>query len=87
MENNHRKFGDTTGKKKNNMSGMKNLPLLEKKKKKRRGRRRMNTKSKIMIMIALMEKLLKKKIVQMRPLVKLRTLKKLLLHLQKHNWQ
>ena len=79
MENNRRKFGDTTGKQ-NNMTVMKNLPLLEKKK-----RRRMNTKLKMMIMIALIEESLKKKIAQMRPPVKLRMFKKLLLHLQRDN--
>ena len=52
MENNHRKFGDTTGKQKQYDSD---------------------------------EESLKKKIAQMRPPVKLRTFKKLLLHLQKDN--
>ena len=47
-------------------------------------RRKMNTKLKMMIAIALMEEL-KKKIVQMKPLVNSRTFKKLLLHLQKDN--
>ena len=79
MENNHRKFGDTPGNK-NNMTVMKNPPLLEKKK--RRRRRRMNMKLKMMIMIALIEESLKKKIAQMTPPVKLRMFKKLLLHLQ-----
>ena len=59
----------------NDMTVMKNLPLLEKK---RRRRRRRNMKFK---MIAL-----KKKIAQMRSSVKLRMFKKLLLlHLQKDN--
>ena len=48
-------------------------------------RRRMNMKLKMMIMIALIEESLKKKIAQMKPPVKLRTFKKLLLHLQKEN--
>ena len=47
-----------------------------------RRRRRRNMKLKT---IALIEESLKKKIVQMRPPVKLRTFKKLLLHLQKDN--
>ena len=76
MENNRRKFGDTT-RNENNMTVMKNLPLLEKK---RRRRRNMKLKT-----IALIEESLKKKIAQMRPPVKLRTFKKLLLHLQKDN--
>ena len=42
-------------------------------------------KLKMMITIALMEEFLKKKIVQMRPPVKPRTFKKLLLHFQKDN--
>ena len=63
---------------KNSMTVMKNPPLLEKK----RRRRRRNMKLK---MIALIEESLKKKIAQMRPPVKLRTFKKLLLHLQKDN--
>ena len=67
---------------KNNMTVMKNLPLLEKKKRRSRRRRRRNMKLK---MIALIEDSLKKKIAQMRPPVKLRTFKKLLLHLQKDN--
>ena len=79
MENNHRKFGDAIGKQKQYVSDEES-PLLEKKK-----RRRMNMKLKTMITIALMEELLKKKIVQMKPLVKPRTFKKLLLHLQKDN--
>ena len=72
---------------KNNMTVMKNLPLLEKKKRRRRSSSssRRNTKLKMMIMIALIEELLKKKIVQMRLTVKLKTFKKLLLHLQKDN--
>ena len=75
IENNRRKFGDTTGKRKN-MTVMKNPPLLEKKRRRRRRRRNMKLK-----MIAL-----KKKIAQMRSSVKLRTFKKLLLpHLQKDN--
>ena len=85
MENNRRKFGDTTGKQKQYDSD-KNPPLLEKKKRSRRRRsRRMNMKLKMMIMIALIEESLKKKIAQMRPPVKLRMFKKLLLHLQKDN--
>ena len=81
LENNHRKFGKTTSKQKN-MTVMKNLPLLEKKK---RRRRRMNMKLKMMITIALIEESLKKKIAQMRPPVKLRMFKNLLLHLQTDN--
>ena len=64
----------------NNMTVMKNPPLLEKKRRKRRRRRNMKLK-----MMALIEESLKKKIAQMRPPVKLRTFKKLLLHLQKDN--
>ena len=67
---------------KNNMTVMMNPPLLEKKRRRRRRRRRRNMKLK---MIALIEESLKKKIAQMRPPVKLRTFKKLLLHLQKDN--
>ena len=71
IENNRRKFGNTTGNK-SNMTVMKNPPLLEKKRRRRRRRRRRrNMKLK---MIAL-----KKKIAQMRSSVKLRTFKKLLL--------
>ena len=47
-----------------------------------RRRRRRNMKLK---MIALIEQSLKNKIAQMRPPVKLRTFKKLLVHLQKDN--
>ena len=84
IENNHRKFGDTITYK-NNMSVMKNPALLEKKKRRMMRRRmKMNTKLKMMITIVLMKEL-KKKIIQMRLLVKPRTFKKLLLHLQKHN--
>ena len=64
----------------NNMTVMKNLPLLEKKRRRRRRRRNMKLK-----MIALIEESLKKKIAQMRPPVKLRMFKKLLFHLQKDN--
>ena len=64
IENNRRKFGDTTGKRKQYDSDEESA-LLEKR------RRRRNMKLK---MIAL-----KKKIVQMRSSVKLRTFKKLLL--------
>ena len=63
---------------KNNMTVMKNPSLLEKKRRRRRRRRRK------LKMIALIEESLKK-IAQMRPPVKLRTFKKLLLHLQKDN--
>ena len=76
MENNHRNLVIQLGNK-NNMTVMKNPPLLEKK----RRRRRRNMKLK---MIALIESL-KKKIAQMRPPVKLRMFKKLLLYLQKDN--
>ena len=80
MENNHRKFGDTTNKQKQYDSN-ENSPLLERKKR----RRRMNMKLKTMIMIALIEESLKMKIAQMRPPVKVRIFKKLLLHLQNDN--
>ena len=79
MENNRRKFGDTTGKQKQYDSDEESASSGEEK------RRRMNTKLKTMITIALLEESLKKKIAQMRPPVKLRTFKKLLLHLQKDN--
>ena len=73
IENNHRKFGDTTGKRKQYDSD-KNPPLLEKKRRRRRRRRRrrnMNLK-----VIALKKKIAQK----MRSSVKLlRTFKKLLL--------
>ena len=49
-------------------------------------RMKMNTKLKMMIMIALMEEL-KKKIIQMEPLVKRRMFKKVLLHHKKDNLQ
>ena len=62
----------------NNMTVMKNPPLLEKKRRRRRRNMKLKT-------IALIEESLKKKIAQMRPPVKLRTSKKLLLHLQKDN--
>ena len=80
MENNHRKFGDRLGNE-SNMTVMKKPPLLEKKRGRKRKRRR-NMKLK---MIALIEESLKKKIAQMRPPVKLRMFKMLLLHLQKDN--
>ena len=83
MENNHRKFGDTTGKQKQYVSDEEFTSSGEEKRRKMRSR--MNMKLKMMITIALMEELLKKKIVQMRPLVKPRTFKTLLLHLQKDN--
>ena len=76
MENNRRKFGDTTGKRKQYDSDEEST-FLEKKRRRRRRRRR-NMKLK---MIAL-----EKKIAQMRSSVKLRMFKKLLLlHLQKDN--
>ena len=67
---------------KNNMSVMKNLPLMETKK--RIMMRMMKMNMKMMIMIALMEEL-KRKIIQIKPLVKPRMFKKLLLHLQIDN--
>ena len=75
MENNCRKFGDTTGKQKQYDSDEESASSREE-------RRRRSMKLK---MIALIEELLKKKIAQMRPPVKLRTFQKLLLHLQKDN--
>ena len=84
IENNRRKFGDTTGKRKH-MTVMKNLPLLEKKRRRRRRRQRRRRRRRNM---KLKVKALKKKIAQkMRSSVKLpRTFKKLLLlHLQKDN--
>ena len=83
IENNRRKFGDTTGKQ-SNMTVMKNLPLLEKKRRRRRQRRRRRRRRNMKLKV----KALKKKIAQkMRSSVKLpRTFKKLLLlHLQKDN--
>ena len=80
MENNHRKFDDTTGKQKQYDSDEESTSLEKKKR-----RRRRNMKLKMMIMIALIGESLKKKIAQMGPPVKLRTFKKLLLHLQKDN--
>ena len=62
----------------NNMTVMKNPPLLEKKRRRRRRNMKLKT-------IALIEESLKKKIAQMRPPVKLRMFKKLLRHLQKDN--
>ena len=70
IENNHRKFGDTTGKRKQYDSDEESASS-EKKRRRRRRRRRRNMKLK---MIAL-----KKKIAQMRSSVKLRMFKKLLL--------
>ena len=77
MENNRRKFGDTTEKRKQYDSDEESTSSGEE-----RRRRRRNMKLK---MIALIEESLKKKIAQRRPPVKLRTFKKLLLHLQKDN--
>ena len=90
IENNRRKFGDTTGKQ-SNMTVMKNLPLLEKKRRRmrrRRRRRRRRQRRRRRRNMKLKVKALKKKIAQkMRSSVKLpRTFKKLLLlHLQKDN--
>ena len=81
MENNRRKFGDTTGKQKQYDSDEESTSSEEEK----GWRRWMNTKLKMMIMIPLIEESLKKKTAQMRPPVKLRTFKKLLLHIQKDN--
>ena len=81
MENNRRKFGDTTGKRKQYDSDEESTSSGEEKEEEEGGGRR-NMKLK---MIALIEESLKKKIAQMRPPVKLRTFKKLLLHLQKDN--
>ena len=76
MENNRRKFGDTTGKRKQYDSDEESASSGEEKRRRRRRRRNMKFK-----MIAL-----KKKIAQMRSSVKLRMFKKLLLlHLQKDN--
>ena len=83
IENNRRKFGDTTGNE-SNMTVMKNLPLLEKKRRRRRRRQRRRRRRNMKLKV----KALKKKIAQkMRSSVKLpRTFKKLLLlHLQKDN--
>ena len=76
MENNRRKFGDTTGKQKQYDSDEESISSGEEKEEERRRRRNMKFK-----MIAL-----KKKIAQMRSSVKLKMFKKLLLlHLQKGN--
>ena len=76
MENNHRKFGDTTGKQKQYDSDEESTSSGEEKEEEED----MKLKT-----IALKEESLKKKIAQMRPPVKLRTFKKLLLHIQKDN--
>ena len=81
MENNCRKFGDTTRKQKQYDSDEESTSSGEERRRRRR-RRRKNMKLK---MIALIEESLKKKIAQRRPPVKLTTFKKLLLHLQKNN--
>ena len=83
IENNHRKFGDTTTKQKQYVSDEES-PLLEKRKRRMMRRIQMNMKLKMMIMIALTEEL-KKKIIQMKLLVKPRMFKKVLLHPQKDN--
>ena len=71
IENNRRKFGDTTGKQKQYDSDEESTSSGEERRRRRQRRRRRNMKFK---MIAL-----KKKIAQMRSSVKLRTFKKLLL--------
>ena len=76
MENNHRKFGDTTGKQKQYDSDEESASSGEEKEEEEEHEVKM---------IALIEESSKKKIAQMRPPVKLRTFKKLLLHLQKDN--
>ena len=77
IENNHRKFGDTTAKQKQYVSNEESASSGEEKRRRRR-KIKMNMKLKMMIMIALMEEL-KKKIIQMKLLVKPRMFKKLLL--------
>ena len=83
IENNRRKFGDTTGKRKQYDSDEESA-LLEKKRRRRRRRQRRRRRRNMKLKV----KVLKKKIAQkMRSSVKLlRTFKKLLLlHLQKDN--
>ena len=83
MENNHRKFGDTTGKHKQYVSDEASTHSGEEKEEE--DEEEDEYELEMMITIAVMEELLKKKIVQMRPLVKPRMFKKLLLHLQTDN--
>ena len=80
MENNRRKFGDTTGKQKQYDSDEESTSSGEEKEEEKEEEENMKLKT-----IALIKESLKKKIAQMRPPVKLRMFKKLLLHLQKDN--
>ena len=86
IENNRRKFDDTTGNE-SNMTVMKNLPLLEKKRRRRRRRQREEEEEEEEEYEVEGESTKKEDCSKMRSSVKLpRTFKKLLLlHLQKDN--
>ena len=76
MENNRRKFGDTTGKQKQYDSDEESTSSGEEKEEEEEYEVENNSTDRGVI---------KKRIAQMRPPVKLRTFKKFLLHLQKDN--